>query len=183
MWRSLRHTLLGRPRGHTQVFGQPASTWPRMTCNSTARFGLAYHGVREAWAEVHPDRMCSLGVTILLLVCVCCSPLRTEWSRPTSECRTKLLPGRFIFRPTLQSFSGWQPQNSKPSRASVYAPFQSPAFVGNVCISLSVFPLKTRNQHCCSWHLDIPRKATLNFCQVQNASNNQVFKEVSSEEW
>lgn len=128
---------------------------------------------------------------LLLLVCICSIHLeRNEANSVISQCLTSLFLQKFIFWATLQSLvaDSRRIQNQVVFISllnCVHPLFQSFAFVlpGIVCI-LYIFSLsKPEHQHCCFRHLDIPRKATLNFCQVKNASNNQVSKNVSSGEW
>lgn len=67
---------------------------------------------------------------------------------------------------------------------SLYTPFQSPTFLpGNVCIALSLFPLKSRTSTLLFLTLTHPTQSHTGFLPNGNASNNKVSKKVSSGEW
>lgn len=123
-------------------------------------------------------------------VCICLIDAKQNEASPVIlQCPTTLLPAETYIPVHTAYFGGWQPQNSEPS--GVYQPsdlctphFSLLQFFPGTYASLSFFSLsKPEHQHCCFWHLHIPRKATLEFCQMKTASNNKVSKKVSSGEW
>lgn len=86
--------------------------------------------------------------------------------------------GTFVFQPTVTDLK----QAVWKRRTNCTAPFSLPRAFFQEYTQFSPFSSQNLSINTAALNLNIPRKAILSFCQMKNASSNQVAEKVSSGE-